>query len=105
MDTAAIPTPPVAAWTRSLRPARAAARSVSAYQAVANTIGTDAARANDQPAGIGASRRASRGDPAPAGLAAGRRASVTATGPNPPSVKPVTRLPGFRPVTPGPVSR
>src|SRR3954451_117387 len=89
MDPAADPPPPVAAWTRSLRPARAAARSVSAYQAVANTIGTDAARANDQPAGIGASRRA----------------SVTATGPNPPSVKPVTRLPGVRPVTPGPVSR
>ena len=90
MATAAIPTPPAAACTSSFCPGRAPARSARPYQAVANATGTDAARANDQPSGIGASSRA----------------SVTATGPNPPPVvMPATRSPAASPVTPGPVSR
>jgi hypothetical protein len=54
----------------------------------AKAIGTDAAAANDHPAGTRASSRA----------------SVTTTGPNPPSARPSTRSPVVRPVTSGPVS-
>src|SRR3954447_23338968 len=88
MVTAAMPTPPVAAWTRSLRPGWGRPRSVRAYQAVANATGTAAACATDQPGGTGIISRA----------------SATATAPKPPGPGPRTRSPGTRWVTPGPVS-
>jgi hypothetical protein len=57
--TAAVPTPPAAAWISTLSPGPTRPRSTSAYHAVRNANGTPAATVSDRPAGVGATIRAS----------------------------------------------
>ena len=70
-----MPTPPVAACTRTFCPARTPA-NVNPYSAVKNTTGTPAASTNDHRAGTGVTNRR----------------STTASEPTTPS-RPITTLP------------
>src|ERR1700730_10476717 len=85
--TAAIPTPPVAACTKTRCPARTSAKTDKPYNAVKNTTGTPAASSDDHPVGT----------------AVTNRASTTASEPTIPN-KPITGSPTANPHTPGPTS-
>ncbi|SOJ56153.1 hypothetical protein MSIMFB_03628 [Mycobacterium simulans] len=86
---AACPTPPVAAWMSTRCPARRSACSTRAVYAVRNATGTEAAWANDQPAGTPATMRWSV-------MAVGAKALL--------GNRPMTASPGATVVTSGAVS-
>ena len=86
--TAAIPTPPAAAWTKTRCPGLTSARCTNAIHAVVKTADMAAASAYDQSAGFGSNRRTSPGTRVP--LPSGKN--------------PYTESPTANSVTPGPTS-